>query len=165
MIFEGIFYQYGFLIPSECEDLINLARHHNLRHDFRSESSLHVTGCRIVIDTPVTQLIKDLCASRAGVDYSQVGHVELIRYEEGFVEALHTDGPQHRQTTIVYLNEEYEGGRLLFPNIGLRLAPTVGAAASWRNAEDAIEVSRNEHMTELLTSGVMWLAMCCANDL
>ncbi len=62
-------------------------------------------------------------------------------------------------TTVVYLNEVSEGGETDFPELGQRVRPQAGYAASWRNLHrSGIRDPRSLHTGMPVIAGEKWLS-------
>jgi predicted 2-oxoglutarate/Fe(II)-dependent dioxygenase YbiX len=73
---------------------------------------------------------KDYCA-KLGIEMGRQAPISISKY---FVDAFmgpHTDSPPEPTTehisSVLYLNDSYEGGELNFPNQGIRIKPKAGS--------------------------------------
>jgi hypothetical protein len=67
------------------------------------------------------------------------GFSTLQRMQEGVELKCHTDqhtDPSIRYATILYLNDDYEGGELFFENIGLKIKPDRGSLLVFPGTEE-----------------------------
>jgi predicted 2-oxoglutarate/Fe(II)-dependent dioxygenase YbiX len=72
---------------------------------------------------------------------------QLVLWKEGrgmpvHVDNAHPDGSHHNTphrafASVVYLNDDYEGGEIFFPRLGCRIKPTAGLLVAFRGTADA----------------------------
>lgn len=123
-----------------------------------------------VIDILVDWLTERIC----NVVAMPVSHAEptaIIRYQPGQQYFEHGDylpegsalttqelGGQRIKTVLVYLNQDFQGGRTVFPAVDLKVTPVTGTALVFANADDSgkpVEASR--HAGEVVIAGQKWL--------
>ena len=112
----------------------------------------------------VVQAINRRIAAASG---TRVGHAEalyVMRYTPGQEYRPHLDAlpglkNQREWTAIAYLNEGFEGGATVFPEIGLSIRLGIGDLLVFRNADSRGEPDlRMRHAGEPVTRGEKWIA-------
>lgn len=110
--------------------------------DYRTNFNLHISEAADLYNNPLCQNIHNqfnmmlLAASlpysdryRIGLDMYHEGY-NLLRYHEGQEYKVHYDGGTSDVGRIVsaicYLNDDYEGGELEFPNFNVKIKPQAG---------------------------------------
>jgi hypothetical protein len=76
-------------------------------------------------------------AARLGVDPGWIERLQCVRYEPGERFRPHMDGSGRTHTLLVYLNDDFEGGETLFPDLDLRIRPRRGTALLFANLDTA----------------------------
>lgn len=103
----------------------------------------------------------------AAATATQVGNAEalyVMRYTPGQEYKPHLDalaglGNQREWTAIAYLNDAFEGGATVFPELGLTLRPEPGDLLLFRNsAGDGEPDLRMRHAGQPVTRGEKWIA-------
>lgn len=98
---------------------------------------------------------------------SEVCHAEalyVMRYEPGQEYKLHHDAlpglkNQREWTAIAYLNDRFEGGATVFPDLGLSIRGNPGDVLIYRNVDSGRDPDpRLRHAGEPVTSGAKWIA-------
>lgn len=90
--------------------------------------------------------------------------LHMLRYSPGqeyrpHIDALPGAANQRLWTVLVYLNDGYDGGETVFPDLGLRFRGNVGDALVFRNLTDDCRPDvRTRHAGLPVTGGVKWLA-------
>lgn len=112
----------------------------------------------------VVQAINRRIALASG---TQVDHTEalyVMRYAPGQEYRPHLDAlaglkNQRAWTAIAYLNEEFEGGATVFPELSISVRLGAGDLLIFRNADSDGEPDlRMRHAGEPVTSGAKWIA-------
>ncbi len=110
--------------------------------DHRSNLNLNVTESGLVYNNPVMQNIHNqfnmlllattyVYADKAGLPQDTLYHetYNLLKYRENEEYKVHYDGGTGQPRTIsciCYLNDDYEGGELEFPNFDIKIKPQAG---------------------------------------
>lgn len=115
------------------------------------------------MDVVVAALIRRM--HRAAGTAPECGEpLHILRYAPGqeyrpHLDALPGVANQRAWTALVYLNDGYEGGETLFPELGLSVRAQAGDALIFRNVDFAGRGDpRTRHAGAPVTDGVKWLA-------
>ena len=96
-----------------------------------------------------------------GCRYEEIEDLEIIQYPRGGFFKNHYDHSKeiHRTHTVnIYLNEDYIGGKLVFPQRGLKFKqPIAGSCIWWENNETSL------HSSKPLIEGEKWLLAVWVN--
>jgi prolyl 4-hydroxylase len=114
----------------------------------------------------VIQAINRCIAVASGTDYSWGEPLHVLRYRPGQQYRPHHDahglGPpekRRRATSLLYLNDAYEGGETHFPEIGVTVRGAVGDLLIFHNLTvDQLPDPRMTHCGLPVTRGEKWLA-------
>lgn len=112
----------------------------------------------------VVQSINHRIATATGTEVSQAEALYVMRYEPGQEYKPHLDAlpglrNQREWTAIAYLNEGFEGGATVFPELGLSIRGEPGDVLAYRNVDsDGDPDPRLRHAGEPVTSGAKWIA-------
>ena len=93
-----------------------------------------------VSEDPVLHAINQRIAAATGTTYEQGEPLQVLSYEPGQQYKMHSDAlagdPNQRVATfLVYLNDAYEGGETIFPDLELRYRGGVGDGLMFRNVQ------------------------------
>lgn len=187
--------------PQECDHLIkkyntDLKRQVVVSHDKENPTgqiseSRTAEGTWINSDSdPIVKRLKNLIAGITGLPVENQEAPNFLKYEIGgeykaHMDAFSIDSPVYEKhckdcgnrafTSILYLNEDFEGGETDFPRIGMKVKPTIGSLFTWKNldAKNILE-PLSEHAGLPVKSGkkyaiVIWtrekiFAKKCANN-
>ena len=91
--------------------------------------------------TEIVKAIEHRAAAVYGVPVENIEPLQLVRYYPGEKFEAHHDyfrnvrGPngQRYATILVYLNDRFDGGRTVFPKLGVSAQPVLGDAMAWYN--------------------------------
>lgn len=103
-------------------------------------------------------------AAITGTTVDQGEALTILRYGVGQEFRLHLDtlptGQNQRiATVLIYLNDGFEGGETLFPELGLRITARAGDAIMFRTLDGSGQPdTRLRHAGLPVTRGVKWLA-------
>jgi len=142
----------NFLLPEECEELIEIIRG-NLRpsdisHDGSADSSFRTSRtCDLVGGEQAVRMLDERICGAMGIDAKMAEPSQGQFYEVGQEFKPHTDYfesyelEQHSTPTLgqrtwtfmIYLNDVEEGGETKFVNLGLSIPPKAGTAVLWNN--------------------------------
>ncbi len=86
--------------------------------------------------------------------------IQLVKWEQGMSMPLHSDNsnpdgshhptPFRKYASVVYLNENYEGGELFLPSLGLEIKPQTGLLVAFRGDRT------HAHGVKPVTAGVRY---------
>lgn len=104
-----------------------------------NHSSEMVKNAYFNLKTPLTEIGKNY-ASYFSIDYIDPRALSVSKYREGAFMGIHTDyygdaGVQPLMSAVAYLNDDYEGGELDFPEQGLTIKPTAGSVVVFPSVE------------------------------
>jgi len=115
---------------------------------------------------------KSLLANAIGIPESHVEAGDIYRYEEGQFFGLHHDFPytpnivpyyskggDRKATAIFWFNDDYEGGRCTWPELGVTVEPKKGGMMyfEYDYPDEAVNMS-TIHESLPLTKGNKWIA-------
>jgi len=106
------------------------------------------------IDSPITLKLRTAVAELLEVDLERAEAVDVVRYEPGGFFGDHHDGAHRSATLLLCLSDEYEGGELVFPRLGLQVSLTAGHSVLWPNTSP-----ETIHRSEPISSGQKWVAV------
>ena len=115
-------------------------------------------------ETPFIHALNRRIAAATGTSVEQGEPLQVLRYSPGQEYRSHSDAltgqdNQRIMTTLVYLNNDYEGGETSFPAPGLSLRGGIGDALIFRNVDaEGRPDPRATHAGRPVTSGRKWLA-------
>lgn len=93
-------------------------------HDLNPESDLH----KELLETIIAS-INEYGKNYPSLRITQGEHLRIMRYPEGGFYAPHADsGPENGRTLSIslFLNDDFEGGELVFPKQGVTIKPKAG---------------------------------------
>jgi predicted 2-oxoglutarate/Fe(II)-dependent dioxygenase YbiX len=157
---QGIMVVDGFLSPEQCEvireafraSMGNLAL--NAKDSFWDERLLwfHQIDASAHRAKSIMQQARYVAAYRIA-EHFQVGKPlyadsqQLVLWNEGHsmpvhVDNAHPDGSEHgtphrEYASVLYLNDDYEGGEIYFPKQGCRLKPRTGMLVAFPGSDEA----------------------------
>lgn len=162
------------LTPAECEWIASRAQ------PFLEPSFVEEPGTGKRIPHPVRTskgmsfgpLQEDLVVNRinrriarlSGTEYGWGEPLHVLSYEPGeeykpHFDALPGAGNQRQATAILYLNEGYEGGETVFPDLGLTVPARQGDMLLFANVgPDGARDDASRHAGLPVTSGRKWIA-------
>lgn len=155
------FFIENILSKEECDSLISktiaqkklnamgvVSHSKDNPHSTLSESR-SANGCWLEENCPLIKKIKNLVAGITGLPVENQEAPNFLKYEVGGEYKAHMDAfdpknenynlhTNHRGgnrvfTSIIYLNEDFEGGETDFPLVGLKVKPTIGSVFTWKN--------------------------------
>lgn len=163
----------GLLTPAECAYVMTLAE-----PELRPSTIVDPAGRRMPHPTRtsfgmsfgptredlVINALNRRLAAVAGTDPAWGEPLHILRYREGqeykpHVDALPGVANQRGWTALVYLNEDYEGGETVFPELGVSARGRAGDTLLFRNLlDDGRGDPRARHAGRPVPSGAKWLA-------
>lgn len=162
---QEIIDKYGNNVPS-----IGAIGEENLQIKARTAN-----GLWIFEEEPIIERFKDIVAGITGLPKVNQEEPHFVRYDVGGEYKLHYDwfqpeadyynettkkGGQRVFSCLLYLNENFEGGKTTFPKWGVSVEPTVGSIISWRNmATDGTLEMGSLHAGEPVTKGTKYIVI------
>ena len=130
--------QVEFLTPQECQLLIHIHSHYYATHG-KDHNDTEVMSIIEQVsdsdDTIVTNFIKKLHAKIShhiqNIDKdTYINYFEIVKWKEGLSMEAHYDFNYHTYTSVIYLNDNYEGGETFVDNI--KIFPTLGKIVTFK---------------------------------
>jgi prolyl 4-hydroxylase len=112
----------------------------------------------------VVHAINRRIAELTGTDVRSGEPLHILRYSPGqefrpHLDAMPGETNQREWTALVYLNQGYEGGATVFPDLGISAKGSAGDCLIFRVCDPAGEADlRLKHAGEPVTGGIKWLA-------
>ncbi|MHA7872184.1 MAG: prolyl hydroxylase family protein [Hyphococcus sp.] len=172
----GLFVIQNYLDPSWCDalrkecDAIESERHpvgvrredgsiESILDDARISESIRPSQLKTDITSVVRQSFQTAVAQHFQVELEWFETPEILRYREGGQYSIHADADIWTTETkswtrvldrdlslLLYINDEFEGGRLIFPNCGFTIVPRRGLLVAfpsdWRYIHGAYPVTK-----------------------
>ncbi len=141
----------ALLAPDECDLLTDLAaarlKPARIWHEQRDEwvvdplRQAHQAGFALVHEWPFVRAINQRIAGITNTDVRQGEPLQVLRYVPGGHYAPHLDAVpglanQRVTTLLVWLNDAFEGGETVFPQLGLSLRGAAGDALEFGNVDE-----------------------------
>lgn len=108
----------NFITGLDCESLINLHKH-SASHRTHRDTKIFDLQNHWVLDL-FTKTSQEYWGDSVVINYS-----EVVSWPVGSTQAMHVDFEYHVLTSILYLNDDFGGGRTMF-NDGSFIAPKKG---------------------------------------
>ena len=109
------------------------------------------------VDTELSLRLQSVLSTRFSIHCTCDDLIEIYRYTRGQYVELHADTPRRiargrlsDATLLIYLNDDFDGGRTLFPLHDLAIAPSTGSALIFEHGVP--------HAAEAVRSGVKFVA-------
>ena len=127
--------------------------------DARISESIRPSQLKSDIVSVVRQSFQSVVAQHFGVELEWFETPEILRYREGGQYSVHADAHiwmseekswnqvlDRDLSLLLYINNEFEGGRLIFPNCNFTIAPSRGLLVAfpsdWRYIHGAYPVTK-----------------------
>ena len=169
----------NFITKSECKHLIKLIEENNHKSTVASDATMDgyeqhnrnsTTSNLLHSDTVVNNVLSKI-AEELKLDLSLAEGIQGQRYEVGQYFKPHQDwfsgkaiekhckGRGNRSHTLmIYLNEDFEGGKTNFPNIYYTAQPQTGRAITWTNLKkDGTGDPDALHEGQTISKGVKYI--------
>lgn len=164
-----VIHKRGFADPELCKRLIEFWEQHSdltskERGDVRffDNRVLHVREVHAVDERLAMQLLRladrmaNIIAETYRIAPVYPDDVQLVKWWEGHemfphADREHPDGSEHRTpwrsyASVIYLNEDYRGGEIYFPELGIEIAPSQGSMLAFGGSLDFLHgVRKIEH--------------------
>lgn len=96
-------------------------------------------------------------AKKLGIPLGIQAPISISKYYAGSGMGPHTDsGPIAHISAVLYLNDEYVGGELAFPNHNITVKPTAGSIIVFPSTEPYVHDPRNVVTGEKYISPAFW---------
>lgn len=120
----------------------------------------------------IVERFKNITSNITGIPVSHQEKPNFIKYKKGGFYKAHFDGfndsengkqkmipnGQRMFTSILYLNDDFEGGETFFPKIEKTIKPSPGKIYIWRNASDDLKLDpKSLHGGHPVDSGVKYI--------
>jgi len=130
------------------------------------------SGYFISDNNPIVERFKNITSAITGVPVSHQERPNFIKYKKAGFYKTHFDGfsndeggrikmgawGQRMFSSILYLNDDFEGGETFFPKIEKTIKPSPGKIYIWRNASDDLKLDpKSLHGGHPVNSGVKYI--------
>lgn len=148
---DTIFAVEDFLTDEECNYMMDYCEQHQLFNrsmtgaaDGASEVTANRTSYSAFIASCRQDAMFSSIIARAAdlmeVETARVEDLQCVRYGQGQEYRPHFDsferGLKRKATLLVYLNDDFEGGETIFPEIGISVSPKKGMALAFINLDE-----------------------------
>jgi hypothetical protein len=116
----------GYVVDKSIRDNLYFWLNYNL--DYEKETKLKMIRLNSMIDTAILPSLFDY-QSKYGVQIKSRDPYELLKYYEDNHLSSHTDdgGDNHSRVSLLfYINDDYEGGEIVFEYLNVSYSPKVG---------------------------------------
>jgi hypothetical protein len=169
MIYDGKII-LNFISQEECDFLLNYAKTNapwqKSKNEYWSERcsyfhNLHDDDPYKIKMSDINNKIKQALIEHYRLDKIWSDTIHIAKWPEGFFADAHYDGEQdpaygawnyaHRKFgTVLYLNEDYLGGEIYYPQYGIEVKPRAGCLIMHRGSSDQM------HGIKEITSGTRY---------
>jgi prolyl 4-hydroxylase len=168
------------LTPEDCQELIDLADpkyqiattlgdgdsdYRIAENAFIRLDEAHGTVKKIVnaiselTKTPITNM-EDLTIVRYPVGGRYKPHHDFFHEGQSYTQEQLSKGGNRRMSTLVYLNDDFEGGETDFPQLGIRVEPERGKLVTWDNMTESGMLDHTSiHEGMPVISGIKYVAI------
>lgn len=166
-----------FLTLEECTQVIKMIEDSSFRSRVSTnsgdvyEESRTSSTCNLSMVDPIVKKIAEKIANEVGRPLEFMENLQGQKYEPGQYFRPHNDwfgqgtpynsnclhSGQRTETLMIYLNENFEGGKTNFPKIQYQGIPKTGRAVYWTNMKDGKGDSDAMHEGSDVTSGVKYI--------
>lgn len=173
----------NFLTNDECNMIIEMSTNNledsyiyegetdSLNHDTRKSKQ-----CWLRDDDPFINTISDRIKSLTNSHNKYIEDMQVVNYQPGGFFVPHYDACEPREdnkshcdrmnvggprylTVLIYLNDDFEGGETIFPNINKSVKPEKGKAVIFENVdENGVIIEQAKHGGQPVTKGQKWIA-------
>ncbi|MBC9908992.1 prolyl hydroxylase family protein [Chitinophaga varians] len=148
---DTIFAVEDFFSEEECQYMIDYCEQHHLFNRSMTgaaDGTNEVTAGRTSYSAFITAGRQDAifneiierAADLMEVEATRIEDLQCVRYGEGQEYRPHFDsfesGLKRRATLLVYLNDDFEGGETIFPEIDVSISPKKGMALAFINLDE-----------------------------
>ena len=117
-------------------------------------------------ETEGVKSIYDRIVELTGVPFESQTDLNVLRYDIGDFFRVHTDTNHNdedivrRYTSIIYLNDGYQGGQTHFPLLDYTIEPSMGKMIMWQNIDSRGElIKESAHESLEVKSGRKYAAV------
>lgn len=155
--------------PKECDSIIKMAETRlepsNMDTDFHINKTVRDSETAWIDpqESRVANKMIRKCVSFTDRKPVNSEHLQVLKYKEGGFYKLHQDSFYDEQnprtvTAIIALNDDYEGGETVFPNLGKKFKLNKGDVLLFNNFTDwGYQTPKSLHGGEPVKSGVKWI--------
>ena len=175
---KPIYYQIDdFLTPEECDEIIRTAQERGLEPSkvYSADTDDNDPNFRISDQTWLKQAdsITRKVENVSGKPKENFEDIQVVKYEKGgfftthydacdgdesFCKRMNGHSGQRYMTFLMYLNDDFEGGETVFPNLGVSIKPKKGKALVFFNTdENGILIRDSLHGGNPVESGTKWI--------
>ena len=146
----------NFIIDEDCNYLINFL-------DNVQDSSVSASDVRKISLRPESEIIKNILLrvlEKTKKDFNNenlfITSYMVSSYKSGYAMKLHVDTEEMREcnkiSIVLYLNNDFKGGDIVFPVINFRHSPKAKELISFLS-----EPEENAHLVEIIESGTRYV--------
>lgn len=153
------------LTAEQCKAIIDAARPKLERATVQQNGGQEVNlayrdaqHCQLE-DDALTLPLRRAASEFANRPISHCEPTEVVMYRPDGFFAQHHDGQNRIASMVVFLNENYEGGALVFPYRTASYEPKTGKAIVWDNYENGQPAVKAQHSCARVLSGFKWIAI------
>ena len=128
---------------------------------FKKDSEFGFYSDKVVETTGISkENQEDIHIVRYNIGGRYMNHHDFFHMNQDYTEAEMAKGGQRVKTTLVYLNDGFEGGETEFPNLGIKVTPEAGKMVCWDNVKSNGETDDDSlHAGLSVISGVKYVAI------
>jgi len=156
----------GFLTPEDCNTIINYNSefHQSEFKVYTHDENRTINSFYKCINNnshEISSILKK-CAEKFGIHQENFEGLNVIKYTKGGFIPIHLDSSDQlprKQTILLYLNENYEGGETEFPNLNKQFKLNTGDALYFHNYDsNGNDTQLAIHQGNVVKSGEKWVA-------
>lgn len=180
---SGIFYLKNFLSDAECDALIAQSKGKTVDsyvvdhatgeqkpHEARTSKGLAFQrrpgGLIDAIEDRVARLLNQPTEFQEGIQILEYGPTNEYKPHHDFFDPVHgghrmiiSDGGQRMATVLMYLNDCFDAGETIFPELGIGLTPMKGCALVFPSCDHhGLLLDWSKHAGRPVGSGTKWVA-------
>lgn len=171
----------NFLTDEECDKIIELSNNklvpskiYTENEDLYSTDSRKSQQCWLEDDNDIIKNISERVKKQTNTVNNYQEILQVVNYPIGgfftphydacdgdstYCDRMNTKGGPRLWTILFYLNDNFEGGETVFPNINRVVKPKKGKAVIFKNINDnRIIIKQALHGGEPIKSGEKWIA-------
>jgi len=171
------------LTPDDCQELIDLADPKYQIATTLGDKKDDSDGYRIAENAFIrldeahgtVKKIVNTVSEKTNISISNMEDLVIVRYPIGgrykphhdffhegqsYTEDQLSKGGNRKMSTLVYLNDDFEGGETDFPHLGIRIEPERGKLVTWDNMTEVGELDHTSiHEGMPVISGIKYVAI------
>lgn len=171
----------NFLTDEECGKIIEMSNNklfpskiYSSNEDVYVENSRQSEQCWLKDENPIIKSISDRVKDYTKTHNNYHEDLQVVNYYKGgffsphydacdgdskYCERMDNNNGARLLTVLFYLNDDFEGGETVFPNINKIVKPKKGKAVIFKNVDDnGVIIRQALHGGEPVRSGNKWIA-------